>query len=61
MENNDIYELCETFGVKGEIVGVSILSSGHINSTFKVDVDEDGTWSIIQRMGLFRNMYSRLD
>ena len=42
MENNDIYELCETFGVQGEIVGVSILSSGHINSTFKVDVDEHG-------------------
>ena len=29
-------------GVEGEIVGVSILSSGHINSTFKVDVDEHG-------------------
>lgn len=42
MENNDIYELCETFGVKGEIVGVSILTSGHINSTFKVDVDDAG-------------------
>ena len=42
MENNGIYELCETFGVKGEIVGVSILTSGHINSTFKVDVDENG-------------------
>ena len=42
MENNDIYKLCEEFGVKGEIVGVSILTSGHINSTFKVDVDNSG-------------------
>ena len=52
MENNDIYELCETFGVKGEIVGVSILSSGHINSTFKVDVDENGSMKsyIVQRV-----------
>ena len=43
MENNGIYELCRTFGVEGEIVGVSILTSGHINSTFKVDVDKEGT------------------
>ncbi len=52
MENNDIYELCETFGVNGEIVGVSILSSGHINSTFKVDVDEHGTMKsyIVQKV-----------
>lgn len=59
MENNDIYELCETFGVKGEIVGVSILSSGHINSTFKVDVDEDGTMKsyIVQKVNdyVFKN------
>ncbi|MBQ7918144.1 MAG: aminoglycoside phosphotransferase family protein [Clostridia bacterium] len=52
MENNDIYELCELFGVQGEIVGVSILSSGHINSTFKVDVDENGTMKsyIVQKV-----------
>ena len=52
MENNGIYELCKTFGINGEIVGVSILSSGHINSTFKVDVDENGSMKsyIVQKV-----------
>ena len=52
MENNDIYKLCEEFGVTGEIVGVSIMTSGHINSTFKVDVDDNGKMKsyIIQKV-----------
>lgn len=52
MENNDIYKLCEEFGITGEIVGVSIMTSGHINSTFKVDVDDNGKMKsyIIQKV-----------
>lgn len=38
MEVNDIIEISNDLGIMGDIIGVSILSSGHINTTFKVDV-----------------------
>lgn len=43
METNEIISVSKNLGIKGDILGVSILSSGHINSTYKVDVDENGT------------------
>lgn len=40
MEINDIIEISKNLGISGDVLGVSILSSGHINTTFKVDVSE---------------------
>ena len=37
MEINDIIEISKDLGIAGEVLGVSILSSGHINTTFKID------------------------
>lgn len=47
METNEIISVSKNLGIKGDILGVSILSSGHINSTYKVDVDENGTKNLI--------------
>ena len=43
MENSEIYALCNEFGIDGDIVGVSILTSGHINTTFNATFSVDNT------------------
>lgn len=42
MKNNGIIDIGRRLGIEGEILGFSTLSSGHINSTFKVDTLVDG-------------------
>ena len=41
MELEDINRICNKLNIEGEVIGVSIMSSGHINSTFKIDVLQD--------------------
>ena len=42
METNEIMNISKNLGIEGDVIGVSVLSSGHINSTFKIDVENSG-------------------
>lgn len=37
-----IHDICKAYGLKGTLKSVSRLKRGHINETFRVDMDEDG-------------------
>lgn len=59
MEFDEIVEICRRLGIVGDIVDFSTMNSGHINSTFKVDVLENGkkTTFVVQKINthVFRN------
>ena len=42
MEMKDIYTISEELEIPGEIIGVKALSNGHINTTLKIDVSNEG-------------------
>lgn len=55
MKSSDIVNISKKLGIPGNILGFSILSSGHINSTFKVDVLNNDKVSsyIIQKINTY--------
>lgn len=61
METNDIIEISKKLGISGDVIGVSVLSSGHINTTFKIDVSNNGEDKsyIVQRINT--NVFKKPD
>ena len=40
--DNIFIEICKAYGLKGELIEVIPLKRGHINNTYRVDLDQDG-------------------
>lgn len=52
MENRDLLEICDGFGITAKISNAVQIKTGHINSTYRVET-EDGKQYMIQRINTF--------